>query len=133
MRSSARETVFKFLFAKLFNPQDDELFAAIAKDEKLSEKDFEFAKSLLKAVQDGYDGYMSDIERLVKGYKLERVYNTDKCVLMLGMAELKNFNDTPTPVIIDEAVKLAAKYSTDKSTDFVNGILAEYAQEVRNG
>lgn len=133
MRSSARETVFKFLFAKLFNPQDDELFTAIAKDEKLSEKDFEFAKSLLKAIQDGYDEYLNDIEKLVKGYKLERVYNTDKCVLMLGMAELKNFNDTPTPVIIDEAVKLAAKYSTDKSTDFVNGILAEYAQEVRNG
>ena len=133
MRSSARETVFKFLFAKLFNPQDDELFTAIARDEKLSEKDFDFAKKLLKTVQDGFDGFMSDIERLVKGYKLDRVYNTDKCILIIGMAELKNFIDTPVPVIIDEEVKLAAKYSTDKSTDFVNGILAEYAQEVRNG
>ena len=34
---------------------------------------------------------------------------------------------------IDEAVKLAAKFSTEKSTDFVNGILARYAKEINRG
>ena len=42
------------------------------------------------------------------------------------MAEFDNFKQTPKIVIIDEAVKLAAKYSTDNSPDFVNGILATY-------
>ena len=49
------------------------------------------------------------------------------------MAELKNYPDTDTPIIIDEAVKLSSKYSTEKSTDFVNGILARYAKEINRG
>ena len=56
------------------------------------------------------------------------VFNTDKCAILIGMAELDNFPETPIPVVIDEAVKLSALYSTEKGTDFVNGILAEYVR-----
>lgn len=133
MRSSARETAFKYLFAKLFGCANEELLAFIAKDEKLTEQDYEFARKLSGFVLSDYEAYLNDVERLVRGYKLSRVYNADKCIIILGMAELKNCTETPIPVIIDEAVKIAAKYSTDKSTDFVNGVLAEYANEVRNG
>jgi transcription termination factor NusB len=49
------------------------------------------------------------------------------------MAELENMTETDVPVIIDEAVKIVSKFSAEKSTDFVNGILASYAKEVRNG
>ena len=48
---------------------------------------------------------------------------------MIGMAELDNFPNTPVAVVIDEAVNLAGKYSTENSTDFVNGILAQYSRE----
>ena len=68
--------------------------------------------------------YLEKIDELCIGYKLNRVYNVDKCVLLLGMAELDNFPKTPKPVVIDEAVNIVAKYSTENSTDFVNGVLA---------
>ena len=58
-----------------------------------------------------------------------KLHRTDMCALMLGMAELDNFPQTPVPVVIDETVNLVAKYSTESSTDFVNGVLAEYAKE----
>ena len=127
MRSQAREAVFKYLFSRLFNPSDEGLFAVLCKD--LSDNDKSFASKLLDGVILGEKKYLDAISSLSIGYKLNRVHNTDRCALVLGMAELDNFSETPTPVIIDETVNIVAKYSTENSTDFVNGVLAEYAKE----
>ena len=127
MRSLARETVFKYLFSRLFNPSDEGLFDVLAKD--LNDLDKDFARKLLDFVIDNEQKYLDAITRLSIGYKLNRVYNADKCALIIGMAELDNFPETPIPVVIDESVNIVAKYSTENSTDFVNGVLAEYAKE----
>lgn len=126
MRSLARESVFKFLFSKLFNSDDEGLFDVLIKD--LDDNDKRFAKELLSSVENNQDEYLSCIEELSIGYKLNRVLNADKCALLIGIAELNAFTSTPIAVVIDEAVKIVAKYSTENSTDFVNGILAEYAR-----
>lgn len=124
MRSLAREVVFKYIFSKLFNPNDEGLFVVLSKE--LSNDDKAFAKKLLDTITENEAEYLSSIESLSNGYKLNRIINADKCALLIGMAELNAFKETPIPVVIDEAVKLSAKYSTENSTDFVNGILAEY-------
>ena len=127
MRSLARESVFKFLYSKLFNPSDEGLFDVLIKD--LNAEDKEFAKELLNFCEKNEEKYLSEIESLSIGFKLNRIFNVDKCVLILGMAEFDYYKQTPIPVIIDEAVKLSAKYSTERSTDFVNGILGEYVKK----
>ena len=53
--------------------------------------------------------------------------------LVIGMAELDNFRETPVAVVIDETVNLSAKYSTENSTNFVNGILSAYLKEKNYG
>lgn len=126
MRSTAREVVFKYLFSKLFNPDDEGLFRVLAKDLPLQDKDF--AKLLLDNILDNEQTYLSIVESLSISYKLNRLLSADKCALLIGIAELNAFPETPIPVVIDEAVKLSAKYSTENSTDFVNGILAEYSR-----
>jgi len=127
MRSVARETVFQYLFSKLFNQQDEGLFAVLVN--KLNKDDKEFATKLKDCVEERTEKYFSDMERLIVNYKVSRVFNPDKCAIIIGMAELDNFAETPKIVIIDEAVKLAAKFSTEKSVNFVNGVLAEYAKD----
>ena len=127
MRSLARECVFKYLFSKLFNPNDEGLFDVLIKE--LSNDDKIFANDLLKFVVVNEEKYLSEIESLSLGFKLNRIFNVDKCAMLIGMAEFDNYKNTPIPVIIDEAVKLSAKYSTEKSTDFVNGILGEYVKK----
>lgn len=131
MRSLAREAVFKFLFSQLFNQDDEGLFTVLCKE--LSEQDKLFAQELLSAVEENKQKYLEQIERLAIGYKLNRVLNADKCALLLGMAELDNFKNTPVAVVIDETVNIVAKFSTENSTDFVNGILAQYIKEKNNG
>ena len=127
MRTLAREAVFKYIFARLFNPSDEGLFAVLCKD--LNNDDKIFAEELLNAVNKGENIYVEKIEELSIGFKLNRIYRADKCAIMIGMAELDNFPNTPVAVIINEAVNLAGKYSTDSSTSFVNGILAQYSKE----
>lgn len=128
MRSQARETVFMYLFSRLFNPSDEGLFTVLIKD--LNDADKSFATELLGYVINNEEKYLTNITRLATGYKLNRIYNADRCALMLGMAELENCKSTPVAVVIDETVNIVAKFSTENSTDFVNGVLAEYAKEL---
>ena len=127
MRSQAREIVFQFIFSQLFNPSDEGLFTVLCKN--LNDDDKLFASQLLEAVSKNKQKYLDKIEQYAIGYKLNRIYNADKCALILGMAELENFVDTPIPVVIDQTVNIVAKFSTENSTDFVNGILARFAEE----
>jgi len=127
MRSLAREAVFKYIYSRLFNPCDEGLFDVLCKD--LNDSDKSFAKTLLDSIDNNQEKYLEAINNLANGYKINRVYNVDKCALMLGMAELDTFKETDTPIIIDETVNLVAKFSAENSTDFVNGIIAEYAKE----
>ncbi len=126
MRSLAREAVFKYIYSRLFNQNDEGLFDVLCKD--LNESDKDFAGLLLESVDKNSEKYLEEINNLANGYKLNRVYNADKCALMMGMAELDNFKETDTAVIVDETVNLVSKYSSENSTDFVNGILAEYSK-----
>ena len=126
MRSQAREIVFQYIFSRLFNQSDEGLFAVLA--ENLNSEDREFADKLLKSALSGWDKYDEKINELTENFRPERVFSADRCAIKIGMAEMDAFSKTPTPVVIDEAVKLAAKFSTENSTDFVNGILAVYSK-----
>ncbi len=52
-------------------------------------------------------------------------------MLRLGVYELAERPDVPTAVILDEAVALAKRYSTEEGGRFVNGVLAAAAKELR--
>ena len=127
-RTLAREIVYKYLFARFFNGEDPHLYRVLADEAKLDGEGKKFADNLLKCILEHHDELLSEIENLVVGYKLDRIYSADKCSLMLGIAELKYF-DTPKAVVIDQVVSLSGVYSTDKSVDFVNGVLAKYVKE----
>lgn len=71
------------------------------------------------------------IARLAPDWPLDRMPVVDRNVLRLGIYELTDRPDVPTAVILDEAVALAKRYSTDESGRFVNGVLAAAARELR--
>ena len=131
MRSLAREKVFEYIFSRLFNQSDEGLFAVLKKDANLSEKDSAFADALLSAVCNEKEKYSKIIDELATSQGVNKIFKADRVAIMIGMAELSSF-DTPKIVAIDEAVKLAAEYSTEKSADFVNGILAKYNENSEN-
>lgn len=62
-----------------------------------------------------------------KGWTLERMPIVDRNLLRIGVHELRNVDEVPTAVAINEAVDLAKELSTDDSGRFVNGVLAGIA------
>jgi transcription antitermination protein NusB len=67
------------------------------------------------------------------GWEIERMPVVDRSVLRLATYELLERSDTPTAVIIDEAVELVKEYSTEQSSAFVNGVLMTIARALRPG
>ncbi len=66
-----------------------------------------------------------------KGWALDRMPALDRAILRIAIFELMQRPDTPVAVIIDEAVELAKRFSTDDSGRFVNGVLSSVARSVR--
>ena len=56
-------------------------------------------------------------------WQFTRLSPVDKSILRLAVYQLKFCPDIPPKVVINEAIELAKKYSTDKSPAFVNGVL----------
>ena len=56
-------------------------------------------------------------------WQLSRLSAVDKSILRLAVYQLKFCPDIPPRVVINEAIELAKKFSTDKSPAFVNGVL----------
>lgn len=73
----------------------------------------------------------AEIVANAKGWALERMPALDRAILRLAIFELKARPDVPTAVVIDEAVELAKRFSTDDSGRFVNGVLSAVANRVR--
>ena len=65
------------------------------------------------------------IKKYAKNWDLERLVKMDKDILRIALVELLYIKDAPMKVVVDEAMELAKKYSTDDSTSFINGILAK--------
>ena len=68
------------------------------------------------------------IAPLLEGWTIERLPTIDRLLMRMGTYELRN---TPMPpaVVINEAVELAKKFSTEDSGKFVNGVLAAVARQ----
>ncbi len=130
MRSTAREAVFKFLYAKQFNDELPSDFLNNLLKEGVTDEDRAFAHALADKIGGHKEEIVSIITDLAKDYSYNRIYPTDKCALAIGIAELTYSDDVPGSVAIDEAMKLCAKYSTQNSLSFVNGILAEYYRSI---
>ena len=62
------------------------------------------------------------IEEAVRRWRLDRLASVDRNILRMAIAEMLEF-DTPAAVIIDEAIEIARRFGSEKSPDFVNGIL----------
>ncbi|GAC1306190.1 MAG: transcription antitermination factor NusB [Vulcanimicrobiaceae bacterium] len=64
------------------------------------------------------------ISPLLEGWTIDRLPTLDRLVLRMSVYEMTYRRETPRAVVINEAVELAKKFSTDDSPRYVNGVLA---------
>lgn len=91
----------------------------------------ELTQLLLEGVEEHRVAIDEKIVEHARGWVLERMPALDRAILRLAIFELLARPDVPVAVVIDEAVELAKRFSTDDSGRFVNGVLAAIAKQVR--
>ena len=125
-RSDARERALYLLYeadAKGISPAD-------ALELQIVEPD-ELTTMLVHGVSEHRSRLDGMIAAKATDWRLDRMPVLDLNVLRLGTFELAERPDVPVAVVIDEAVELAKRFSTDNSGRFVNGVLSALAAELR--
>ena len=127
MRAEARELAFKLIFERLFvkgNFIDEEFFVSLHKDD-----DIQFTHDIINNYEINKDEIKKIISSHLIGYEIERVYKVDLAILCEAITEIK-YIGTPFQIVANEAVKIAKKYSTEKSSKFVNGVLSTIIKSI---
>ena len=84
-----------------------------------------YAIQIAETFQKNHDEIDSIIKKYSTGWDFERLVKMYKDILRIALSELLFIKETPMKVVVDEAVELAKKYSTDDSSSFINGVLAK--------
>lgn len=93
----------------------------------LEEENDEFVRKLASDWMRGTWQNIRQCDELITGstikWEFTRLSPVDKSILRLAVYQLRFCPDIPPKVVINEAIELAKKFSTDKSPGFVNGVL----------
>lgn len=130
MRSYAREVAFCKVYTYVMCGNVDDDYSQFEQD-NLTEEDLSFIKTLVDGVVANKQALDGIIAEHSKAFKLTRIYRIDLALLEIAVYEMSH-TDTPHAVVINEAVGLAKKFSTEKSPTFVNGLLAGYERSLTN-
>ncbi len=128
-RHRSRQRALQVLFSCDLRQQPvDEAIAAYYKTLDSEEEDptpgqpDEFMETLVR----GAAGQTAAIDQRIAAksehWRLDRMPAVDRNILRLAVYEMSEVG-TPAPVVIDEALELARKFSTDESVAFINGVL----------
>ncbi len=72
------------------------------------------------------------LEKHAQNWSLDRISIIDKIIITIAISELINFPSIPPRVSIDEAINLSKDYSTEKSGEFINGVLDAVFKDLKN-
>ena len=125
-RSDARERALYLLYeaaSKGLTPTEVLDVQVLAPDE--------LTQLLVRGVDEHGARLDEAIDAKATGWTLKRMPVIDLNVLRIGAFELAERPDVPTAVVLDEAVRLVKRFSTDDSGRFVNGVLAALVDDLR--
>lgn len=84
---------------------------------------FDYARNLVTGASERQDEIDELISQQADNWRLERMPAVDRNILRLAIYELLHEEDIPKLVVVDEAIELAKRFSTEQSSRFVNGLL----------
>jgi transcription antitermination factor NusB len=132
-RTRARELAMQALYqldvqgATLLPRLMAEFFREVESDEQTRKLAWEWTS--------GTWAQVAECDEIITGstirWQFSRLSPVDKSILRLSVYQLKSCPEIPPKVVINEAIELAKKYSTEKSGPFVNGVLDAVLKKLR--
>jgi transcription antitermination protein NusB len=123
LRTKAREFAMQMLFQWDMSQQDPaKLEVKFWRAAKAADATRDFANQLFEGTARDTQVLDEIIVKHADNWRFERLAAIDRAILRLAIYELRA-TDTPPKVVLNEAVELAKKFSSEDSGAFVNGIL----------
>jgi N utilization substance protein B len=110
----------------------DEILRSFWQMNEHPEKVREFAEQLFEGTTRQLKEIDKVIQQHAKHWRLSRMAVVDRNVLRLAVFEFLSDGKTPETVVINEALDIARKFSTQDSAQFVNGILDSIKNELNS-
>jgi N utilization substance protein B len=95
------------------------------------EEDREFALKLLKDAILKQDEYRALIDEATKHWDIDRIAFMDIVIMVVALAEICNFPSIPVRVSLNEYIEIAKAYSTQRSSNFINGVLDNIVKKLK--
>lgn len=95
------------------------------------DEDVDFAKKLLHGSLKNGAEYRAVIDKNTRNWELERIAFMDILIMEVAMSELMDFPTIPVNVTLNEYIEIAKTYSTEKSGIFVNGVLDNIVNQLK--
>jgi N utilization substance protein B len=89
-----------------------------------------FAEDLFRVAVERQAQIDELIQKHAQHWRMERMAAVDRNVLRTGVAEFLAYRETPRPVVINEALEIARKFSAPESVQFINGVLDSVGKEL---
>ena len=129
-RTKARKRAVDAIFAadlRKVSPEELlELTRVQVADRQNQDDIFGYAKEIVLGIIETHDEVDELLETYAEGWTIDRMPNVDRAILRVGIWEILH-SDTPSAVVVNEAVELAKEYSTEESGGFINGLLSRVA------
>lgn len=105
----------------------DEMMESVELEDR-KKIDIEFLSGLVNGVLDNLENIDENISKYLENWNIERLGLTDQAIIRIATYELI-FTDTPNLVCINEAIELSKKYSDEKVSKMINGVLDKIHHE----
>lgn len=130
LRSKSREFAMQMLFQWDMSTQDAvKLEKKFWREAKAAEQTKAFANQLFEGAMHDSAALDEIIAKHAENWRVERLAAIDRAILRLAMHEMRA-TDTPHKVVINEAVEMAKKYSSEESGAFVNALLDAFRKSL---
>lgn len=123
-RRKARESALQILFQLEFdNSQVEKTISQFWGEKKASESIKDYSSWLVKGIL----SHQKEIDNLIQSasnhWRISRMAIVDRSILRMAVFELLYETHIAPAIVINEAIEIAKKYSSEEAAAFVNGIL----------
>ncbi len=131
-RRKSRELCLQMLFQWDMGKQAPEHVKKTFWSERgeVDEETRNFADDIFQVAVDRQQEIDELIQKHAQHWRMERMAAVDRNVLRTGVAEFLGPHHTPRPVVINEALEIARKFSAPESVQFINGVLDSVGKEL---
>ena len=128
-RSGSRQLLLQVLYQHQLNGDNFNTLLSQSKQIKeFARIDQEYFELLLKEILEDTDS-LDKIAFKFADRSIEELDPVERAILWIGLCEFSFHKDTPSVVVIDEAIELAKIFGAQDSFQFINGVLDSFLKE----